>query len=185
MRVDPLYGETAKRLDSWWQREAPALKGDKQPIVVVAGFVASTIDGVPTTLKRSGSDYSATIFGKLLKASQVTMWKNVDGVFSADPGACKDAATVQEMSYDEAIELAYFGGQVLHPTAMAPAMELDTPVYVRNVFNPAFEGTLITRGGQTSLSEADLEVASPVKFITAIPNIAMVNVNGGSWGSVS
>merc|ERR1711959_884215 len=176
MRVDPLYGETAKRLDSWWQREAPALKGDKQPIVVVAGFVASTIDGVPTTLKRSGSDYSATIFGKLLKASHVTLWKNVDGVFSCDPGTVAEASTVMNMSYGEAIELAYFGGQVLHPTAMMPLMSDDTPMYVRNVFNPLFQGTKIDRKGRDDLKDDIMDTSgiqrSPVKFITSIPNIS-------------
>jgi len=186
MRVDPLYDETANRLNAWWETEAANLSGGKPPVVVVAGFVCCTLDGVPTTLKRSGSDYSATIFAKLLKASQVTMWKNVDGVFAVDPGTVPAAKSVPEMSYEEAIELAYFGGQVLHPTAMMPAMEDDTPVYVRNVFNPDFPGTKITREGR-SKSKAIIEQidASPVQFFTSIPNIAMVNIQGGSWGSVS
>jgi len=181
MRVEPNYVESANRLETWWQQQDAALRGDSPPIVVVTGFVASTMEGVPTTLKRSGSDYSATIFARLLKASQVTMWKNVDGVYSADPGAVSEAATVNEMSYDEAIELAYFGGQVLHPTAMEPSMADNTPVYVRNVFNPTFEGTKISRTPMTELNTSK----SAVKCITSIPNIAMVNVNAGSWASVS
>jgi aspartate-semialdehyde dehydrogenase len=185
MRVEVMYGETAKRLDSWWAREAGALKGDQPPIVVVAGFVACTMDGVPTTLKRSGSDYSATIFAKLFKASQVTLWKNVDGVYSADPGAVPEATSIKDMSYDEAIELAYFGGQVIHPTAMIPLMEDDTPMYVRNAERPAFEGTLITREGRSATPSFSDKVESPVKFVTSIPNIALVNIDGGSWGSVS
>jgi aspartate-semialdehyde dehydrogenase len=187
MRVEPMYDETAKRVEAWWQKEAASLKGDQPPIVVVAGFVACTMDGVPTTLKRSGSDYSATIFARLLKASQVTLWKNVDGVFTADPGAVSEASTVKEMSYAEAIELAYFGGQVIHPTAMMPLMADDMPMYVRNVFNPTFEGTKITRDGRalSVKSVVSDKVESPVKFVTSIPNIAVVNIDGGSWGSVS
>jgi len=192
MKVEPLYEETANRVNAWWQEVSKDFPTSQAPVVVMAGFVACTPDGAPTTLKRSGSDYSATIFARLLKASQVTMWKNVDGVFTADPGTVPSAMTVKNMSYDEAIELAYFGGQVLHPTAMLPAMTEDMPVYVRNVFNPSFEGTKITREGGSDMlvhSAVDpdevYDFAGPIKFVTSIPNIAMVTINGGSWGSVS
>jgi aspartokinase/homoserine dehydrogenase 1 len=143
------------------------------------------MEGVPTTLKRSGSDYSATIFAKLFKASQVTLWKNVDGVYSADPRVVPEATSIKDMSYDEAIELAYFGGQVIHPTAMLPLMEDDTPMYVRNAERPAFEGTKITREGRDPAMASDKMSESPVKFVTSIPNISLVNIDGGSWGSVS
>ena len=108
------------------------------PIVVTTGFVASTVEGTPTTLKRSGSDYSATIFAKLMAASkarerhrrflahtteppakssarfalaQITMWKNVDGVYTADPRRVPEAFPIESLKYDEAIELAFFGAQ--------------------------------------------------------------------------
>jgi aspartokinase/homoserine dehydrogenase 1 len=176
MGVQPLYDETAQRLEAWLQKHNDLLVGDTPPILIVTGFVATTADGVPTTLKRSGSDYSATIFARLLKASHVTLWKNVDGVFRADPGSVPNPASVKSMSYNEAIELAYFGGQVLHPSAMLPAVADNTPVYVRNVFNPAFAGTEIT-------SKGDPDAA--VQVITSIPKIAMVDIDGGSWASVS
>jgi hypothetical protein len=89
--VEPLYGVTADKFSAWWKDETAKNGFDKlnyadaAPIVVVTGFVASTVDGVPTTLKRSGSDYSATIFAKLMSAGRVTMWKNTDGVYTADP----------------------------------------------------------------------------------------------------
>jgi aspartokinase/homoserine dehydrogenase 1 len=88
-------------------------KAGQSPIVIITGFVASTIDGVPTTLKRSGSDYSATIFAKLTGASRVTMWKNTDGVYTADPRRVPEAFSIDSLKYDEALELAYFGAQVL------------------------------------------------------------------------
>eukprot|EP00747_Dinoflagellata_sp_TGD_P018298 gnl/TRDRNA2_/TRDRNA2_126403_c0_seq1.p1 gnl/TRDRNA2_/TRDRNA2_126403_c0~~gnl/TRDRNA2_/TRDRNA2_126403_c0_seq1.p1 ORF type:complete len:657 (+),score=109.71 gnl/TRDRNA2_/TRDRNA2_126403_c0_seq1:91-2061(+) len=176
MRVEPMYDETAKRLEAWWLDESKDFPAGQAPIIVIAGFVASTLDGVPTTLKRSGSDYSATIFGRLLKASQMTLWKNVDGISTADPGQVPKAMTIKAMSYDEANELAYFGGQVIHPTAMLPAMMDNTPVYVRNVLNPKFAGTTITRQG-INLGRA---AHNPVKFITSIPDISVVTMQGGS-----
>jgi aspartate-semialdehyde dehydrogenase len=176
MAVQPMYSETATRLEAWWKDNGKALQADRPPIVVVTGFVASTMDGVPTTLKRSGSDYSATIFARLLKASHVTLWKNVDGVFRADPGVVSNPESVKTMSYNEAIELAYFGGQVLHPSAMLPCISDNTPVYVRNVFNTAFPGTKIADQGDPD------EI---VQVVTSIPKIAMVRLDSGSFGSVS
>ena len=118
--VLPLWEETAIRLKNWWNTVGhdkgmidSDYKSGQSPIVVVTGFVASTIDGVPTTLKRSGSDYSATIFAKLLGASRVTMWKNTDGVYTADPRRVPEAFSIGSLKYDEALELAYFGAQVL------------------------------------------------------------------------
>lgn len=118
--VIPLWEETSKRLANWWNTvgvEKGMLDCDykqgQSPIVIVTGFVASTIDGVPTTLKRSGSDYSATIFAKLTGASRVTMWKNTDGVYTADPRRVPEAFSIDSLKYDEALELAYFGAQVL------------------------------------------------------------------------
>ena len=118
--VLPLWDETALCLSGWWNtvgKEKGMLDCDYQsgvsPIIVVTGFVASTIDGVPTTLKRSGSDYSATIFAKLTGASRVTMWKNTDGVYTADPRRVPEAFSIASLKYDEALELAYFGAQVL------------------------------------------------------------------------
>ena len=110
------------------------------------------MEGTPTTLKRSGSDYSATIFAKLMGASRITMWKNVDGVYTADPRRVPEAFPIESLKYDEAIELAYFGAQVLHPSAMLPCIEGNIPIYVRNVFNPSCAGTVIT-GRACSLTE--------------------------------
>ncbi len=83
--------------------------------LLITGFVASTLDGVATTLKRDGSDFSASIFGKLLGARSITIWTDVSGVYSADPRRVPDAQILSQVSYAEAIELAYFGAKVLHP----------------------------------------------------------------------
>lgn len=83
--------------------------------LMITGFIASTIDGIATTLKRDGSDYSASIFGKMLSSSSITIWTDVNGVYSADPRRVPEAQVITEVSYSEAIELAYFGAKVIHP----------------------------------------------------------------------
>lgn len=158
--VQVKWEESAKRLGEWWStvgRDTGFESMDYKtevPIVVVTGFVAISTDGVPTTLKRSGSDFSATIFARLVSAERVTMWKNTDGVYTADPRRVPDAFPIPSLKYDEAMELAYFGAQVLHPSAMVPCMDANIPVYVRNIFNPAFEGSVIT-GRCLSLEDRD------------------------------
>jgi len=200
--VEPLYGITADKFSSWWKAETDKHKFDKldyksqAPIVVVTGFVASTIEGVPTTLKRSGSDYSATIFAKLMSASRVTMWKNTDGVYTADPRRVPEAFSIPSLKFDEATELAYFGAQVLHPSAMVPCIDADIPVYVRNIFNRDFNGSVIS-GRSVTLQDADAAMRShssnqsdaglaseapviPIKGITSIDNVSIVNLEGAS-----
>lgn len=85
------------------------------PHLLITGYVASTLDGVATTLKRDGSDYSASIFGKMLRSSSITIWTDVSGVYSADPRRVPEAQILPEVSFTEAIELAYFGAKVIHP----------------------------------------------------------------------
>jgi len=128
--VEPLYGPSSANVNQWWS-ERPELAtvdyATEAPIVVVTGFVARTSEGTPTTLKRSGSDYSATIFARLMGACKITMWKNVNGVYTADPRRVPEAFPITSLKYDEAIELAYFGAQVLHPSAMLPCIEDRSP----------------------------------------------------------
>jgi len=193
--VTPLWAETATRMTNWWNTKGKDegfldLDYTKQsPVVVVTGFVATTADGVPTTLKRSGSDYSATVFAKLTGASRVTMWKNTDGVYTADPRRVPEAFPIASIKYDEAMELAYFGAQVLHPSAMVPCIDDDIPVYVRNIFNPSFEGTVI-RGRCQSLKEVaetgkvrnwrSKRGEVPIKGITSVDKTALVTLEGAS-----
>lgn len=88
-----------------------------------------------TTLKRNGSDYSATTIGALFQASQITIWTDVDGVYSADPRKVPEAVCLPSLSYHEAWELSYFGANVLHPRTTLPAMRYSIPIAIRNFFN--------------------------------------------------
>jgi len=198
--VTPLYDETAAKMSRWWNADARAAGlhdvdyRRESPILVVTGFVATTADGVPTTLKRSGSDYSATIFAKLTGAGRVTMWKNTNGVYTADPRRVASAFPIASLKYDEAMELAFFGAQVLHPSAMEPCIDDEILVYVRNIFNPAFEGTVI-QGRSRTLQEAsrNMKVKNwransgevPIKGITSVDKTALVTLEGASIGGAT
>jgi aspartokinase/homoserine dehydrogenase 1 len=142
---------------------------EKQGTLIITGFIASKRNGVQTTLGRNGSDFSGSIFGSLLDASEIHIWTDVDGVLSADPRRVPDAKVIDALSYNEAMELAYFGAKVIHPQTMAPAVGRGIPIWIRNTFAPEKQGSLICAKPDSKL---------PVKGITSIENIAMVNVEG-------
>jgi bifunctional aspartokinase / homoserine dehydrogenase 1 len=160
------WSHSRERLGAWLSEEEGA------SIVVVTGYVASTSDGVATTLKRNGSDFSASIFGALLGAGSITIWTDVDGVLSADPRRVPDAVVIPELSYQEAAELAYFGAKVVHPNTMAPAIERGIPIYIKNTFRPDAPGTRI------STAAAATAPAPPVKGFATVEEMALVNVEG-------
>ena len=95
--------------------------------LIVTGFVATTTKGKQTTLGRNGSDFSGSIFGALLDAIEIIIWTDVDGVLSADPRLVPNAQVIDQLSYNEAMELAYFGAKVIHPQTMAPAVAATFP----------------------------------------------------------
>ncbi len=137
--------------------------------LVITGFIASDSRGVQTTLGRNGSDFSASIFGALLEAKEIHIWTDVDGVLSADPRRVPDAKVIDSLSYNEAMELAYFGAKVLHPQTMAPAIGGGIPIWIRNTFAPERPGTLISDRPDSNM---------PVKGITSIERVALVNLEG-------
>ncbi|MDX1481878.1 MAG: bifunctional aspartate kinase/homoserine dehydrogenase I [Woeseiaceae bacterium] len=138
-------------------------------IVVVTGFNALDEDGLPTTLGRNGSDYTAAILASLTDAESLTIWTDVDGVLSGDPRRIPDAHVIDALSYDEAMDLAYFGAKVIHPQTMGPIIEKQIPVFIRNTFRPELEGSRI---------EAGRSGDSGIKGVTAIDDMAIINVEG-------
>ncbi|HTV97770.1 MAG TPA: bifunctional aspartate kinase/homoserine dehydrogenase I [Steroidobacteraceae bacterium] len=137
--------------------------------LIVTGFVATTTGGIQTTLGRNGSDFSGSIFGALLEAPEIIIWTDVDGVLSADPRLVPNAETIDQLSYNEAMELAYFGAKVIHPQTMEPAVARDIPIWIRNTFAPQKPGTLICAHPVSALK---------VKGITTIDPVALVNLEG-------
>jgi bifunctional aspartokinase / homoserine dehydrogenase 1 len=161
-RVD--WTESRARMDAWI-----AERGGLPETLVVTGFVASTAAGVPTTLGRNGSDFSASIFGALLDADEIHIWTDVDGVMSADPRLVPEAVVLDGLSYREAMELAHFGAKVVHPATMGPAVERSIPIYIRNTFRPEAPGTRIDPEGAA---------VRMIKGISTVEGVALVNVEG-------
>lgn len=141
-------------------------------IPVVTGFIAATAEGIPTTLGRGGSDYSAAILAVALKADEVWIWTDVDGVMTADPRLAADARTIGELSYREVAELAYFGAKVLHPKSIRPVVEAGIKLRVLNTFNPDNKGTLITDSGE------EYHNGTIIKAVTAIRSVQLITVEG-------
>ena len=139
-------------------------------IVVITGYIARNPEGLQATLGRNGSDYSASIFGALLGADAVHIWTDVDGVMSGDPRRVPEATVIAEISYSEAMELAYFGAKVIHPQTMAPAVANGIPIRIRGTFNPEHPGTRIT--------ESPARRDTLIKGVSGIAGVALVNLEG-------
>jgi len=154
------WDSTRDRFAATWT-SPPAIR-------VITGYIARDEHGGPTTLGRNGSDFSASIFAALLDAEEVIIWTDVDGVMSGDPRRIPDVSVIGELSWHEAMELAYFGAKVLHPRTMAPLVTRGIPVWIRNTARPEAPGTRI--GAQSS--------NGGVKGVTTISGMALLNLEG-------
>lgn len=162
----PILDETNRRC-----REILLPLIERKAVPVVTGFMGGTSAGVITTLGRGGSDYSASLIGAALPASEVWIWTDVDGVMSADPRLVPAARTIPELSYREISELAYFGAKVLHPKSIRPVIEAEIGLRVCNTFNPDHPGTRLTADHN--------EVAHGViKAVTAIQDVKLITIEG-------
>lgn len=136
-------------------------------VPVVTGFIGATNQGQITTLGRGGSDYSASIIGFCLKAREIQIWTDVDGVFTTDPRVVKNVKLLPKISFREASELAAFGAKVLHARTIKPAIKADIPVRVLNTFNIKNPGTLIAE---------KVDFSNPITAIAFKKNITLVNI---------
>ncbi|KAJ4756706.1 Bifunctional aspartokinase/homoserine dehydrogenase [Rhynchospora pubera] len=180
-QVDPDYPKSEKKLKEWFSSHNPA------NTIIATGFIASTDDDVPTTLKRDGSDFSAAILGALVHGRQVTIWTDVDGVYSADPRKVSEAVILPTLSYQEAWEMSYFGANVLHPRTIIPVMRLNIPIVIRNIFNLDAPGTVICEQPIDEAMDdetADNNINKLVKAFATIDNLALVNVEGTGMAGV-
>lgn len=150
---------------------------NRTSIQCVTGFIGQTEDGITTTLGRGGSDYTASIIGAALGASVIEIWTDVDGMMTADPRKVPNAFTIPDISYAEAMELSHFGAKVIYPPSLQPAFAESIPLKVLNTFNPAFEGTLVSR--TSSGKEYD------ITGISSIDDIALVNIQGSGMIGVA
>jgi aspartokinase/homoserine dehydrogenase 1 len=164
--ADPLMQPTTERSR---QRLLPMVEQGLVP--VVTGFVGATVDGIPTTLSRGGSDYSAGILGATLEADEIQIWTDVNGVMTCDPRIVPNARSIRQLSYEEVAELAYYGAKVLHPKTVIPAIQKKIPVRVLNTFDPSHPGTVI-------LDRSDSVEHGTVKAVTAIRGVNLITIAG-------
>ncbi|UTV27311.1 bifunctional aspartate kinase/homoserine dehydrogenase I [Photobacterium atrarenae] len=137
---------------------------------IMPGFTAGNAQGELVTLGRNGSDYSAAVLAACLRAECCEIWTDVDGVYNCDPRLVPDARLLKSLSYQEAMELSYFGASVLHPKTIAPIAQFHIPCLIKNSFNPQGAGTLIGQDtGEDKLA---------IKGITTLKDLTMVNVSG-------
>jgi aspartate kinase len=159
----PVYEETYKRL-----AECVAPKTGKA-VPVMGGFIASTVDGVTTTLGRGGSDFTAAIVGAGIGAEEIQIWTDVDGMLTCDPRVWDGGRRIRVISFSEAAEMAYFGARVLHPATVVPALEKNIPVLILNSRRPQVEGTRIIADNVHS-------GANPAKAIATKTGIVVLNI---------
>lgn len=167
--VEPNSGHVAVNWKLSQEKFQAWLADQETDFLVITGYIAATEDGVATTLKRNGSDLSASIFAALLDADSVTIWTDVNGVLSADPRRVPDAFVIPELSYEEAAELAYFGAKVIHPHTMLPATAKGITVWIKNAFNPEAQGTRISASPSSD---------ALIKGFAAVEDMALINVEG-------
>jgi len=121
-------------------------KVDASKVNITQGFIAANDTENTTTLGREGSDYTAGIFAYCLNAENVTIWKDVPGVLNADPRVFSDTTLLEQISYEEAIEMAFYGASVIHPKTLQPLERKEIPLLVRSFINPKETGTKVTKG---------------------------------------
>ena len=160
--------ESSVNIDLSRQRYAmiPKVEG---AITLMAGFCGGNVKGELVLLGRNGSDYSAACLAAISGADCCEIWTDVDGVYSCDPRAVPDAVLLKRMSYKEAMELSYFGAKVLHPRTISPIARFHIPCLIKNTANPQGEGTLIAEETDRSM---------PIKGISDLKNVSLVNVSG-------
>jgi aspartokinase/homoserine dehydrogenase 1 len=173
-RANVIFGKTNRAARRYFTQ----LGGRRRrPLIpVVTGFIGATADGQTTTIGRNGSDYTAAIVGAAVGASVIEIWTDVDGVLSADPKAVASAFVLPHVSYEEAMELSYFGAKVLHSASIAPAVAKAIPILIKNTLNPDAPGTLISR------SRGDREHLA--KGISSVGDLTLLTLRGLSMVGV-
>ena len=171
--TDDVFGNASPLLDRTRENVAarlvPVLEMGETPIVT--GFSGATAEGQPTTLGRGGSDFSASILAAALDASELWIWTDVDGILTADPRLVKDARVLGEVSYSEAVELAFNGAKVLHPRTLTPLVKKQIPVWIKNSFAPEKQGTRIV---------PEISADHGVRAITSLAAVALITIEAAS-----
>ncbi len=170
--ANPLIDVTIRRVRA---RLEPLLNAGKVPIV--AGYCACSPHGIATTLGRGGSDYTATLIGAALELDEVWIWKDVEGLMTADPKIEPNAKVLKRISYAEAAEMAYFGAKAIHPRALQPLIERQIPLRIRSSLDQTNEGTLVA-------GDREVKTDGVVKAVTLVNKVALMSVTGAGMAGL-
>jgi len=173
--TDSKYGESKPLMDTTRLRISKTIDSlfSKKTIPVVGGFSGADQHGHVTTFGRGGSDYSATIVGSCIKADEIWLMSDINGLMTADPKIVKNAKLLKEVSYIEAIEMALFGAKQIHPRTFEPLLTKKIPMRIRSSFNTENEGTLVT-------ASTSAYAKNTVKCVSNVRNNGLIDVQGGS-----
>lgn len=167
-----IWSETTENIQS---EIKPIINSGK--LIVTQGFIASNLEGQTTTLGREGSDYTAAIFANCLDAESVSVWKDVPGIMSADPKKYENAQKIDDLSYERAIQMTYFGAKVIHPKTIQPLVQKDIPLLVKSFVDISSTGTIIQNEVQKAGVENFLELKDLI-FVRLKPrNLQFVNIS--------
>ncbi|MEX0646758.1 MAG: bifunctional aspartate kinase/homoserine dehydrogenase I [Balneolaceae bacterium] len=177
IKTDNNYGSARVLVAQTYQNIKNHLKQNSENVIVATGFIASTEKNESTTLGRGGSDYTASIFGSALSADAIEIWTDVDGLMTADPRKVKRAFSVENASYEEAMELSHFGARVIYPPTIQPALKSGIPIVIKNTFRPEHPGTMIKKEIK----------AKPglIRGISSIDDVSLITIRGSGMIGVS
>ncbi len=170
IKTDNHFGKATVNFEVSNQLIAEFFASNENQVVVMPGFIAASMDGINTTLGRGGSDYTAAILAGALNATDLEIWTDVNGMYTANPKIVKQAQPIAFISYQEAMELSHFGAKVLYPPTIQPVLRKNIPILIKNTFEPEAEGTYI--------SNQEMDHTNPVKGISHIDNITLITLEG-------
>lgn len=173
--TDSNFGESKPLMDTTRLRVSKTVDGlfSKRTIPVVGGFAGADQHGHVTTFGRGGSDYSATTIGSCIKADEIWLMSDVDGLMTADPKIVKNAKLLREVSYVEAVEMALFGAKQIHPRTFEPLISKKIPMRIRSSFNAKNEGTLVSASPSASVKDT-------IKCVSSVKDNGLIDIRGGS-----
>lgn len=170
IKTNLVHGKAAVNFELTNNNCVTVINGNRQKVLVMGGFIASSTSGDTTTLGRGGSDYTAAIVANAVDAEIIQIWTDVSGMYSANPKLVKQAMSIPHISYEEAMELSHFGAKVLYPPSIQPVLSKGIPIQIKNTFKPDDPGTLITKNlngkGKT------------VRGISHVEDIALLSLEG-------
>ena len=169
LKTDDIYREANVNWDLTTKMMQSAFNFGESELYLTQGFLGGTMSNLTTTLGREGSDYTAAIIAHVMDGKRVTIWKDVSGVLSGDPRWYADAVKLSELTYNEAIELTFYGAQVIHPKTLKPLQNKEIPLYVRSFIEPSESGTMIHSRVENGLHVPAFVLKQDQYFVTVNP----------------